>query len=60
MADSTLSTVPLHADNLDLALQEFQKRWFPKEIKAKEKDANKEIEKEMAQEMELDAKCIIA
>lgn len=47
-------------ENLDTTLQEFQKRWFPKEIKAKEKENGKEIEKEMAQELELEGKCVVA
>lgn len=37
----------------------FQKRWFPKEIKQKIKDDTREIEKEYAQELEINAKCIV-
>ena len=38
----------------------FQRRWFPKEIKAKEKDSKKEIEQEVASEMQLESlKCCV-
>jgi hypothetical protein len=42
-----------NADNLDHALMSFQKLWFPKEIKAKEKENKKEIEAEIVQELEM-------
>lgn len=37
----------------------FQKTWFPKEIKQKQKDDTKEIEKEYAEDLEINAKCVI-
>jgi hypothetical protein len=49
----------LSAENLDNALMAFQKTWFPKEIKQKQKEDTKEIEKEYAQDLEINAKCLI-
>lgn len=38
----------------------FQKQWFPREIKQKGKDDKKEIEKEIAEELELAGKCVVS
>ena len=55
----TESADEISADNVDKALIAYQQRWFPKEIKAKDKDAKKEIEQEVAREMQLETKCCV-
>ena len=47
------------SENLDNALMAFQKTWFPKEIKQKQKEDMREIEKEYAEDLELSVKCLI-
>ena len=45
-------------ENLDNALMAFQKTWFPKEIKQKQKEDMREIEKEYAEDLELSVQCL--
>lgn len=47
-------------ENLDAAMMTYQKRWFPREVKQKEKESKREIEKEIAEELELAGKCIVS
>jgi hypothetical protein len=47
------------AENLDNALMAYQKTWFPREIKQKQKEDTREIEKEYAKELEISGKCTI-
>lgn len=41
-------------------MMSYQKRWFPREVKQKEKENKREIEKEIAEELELAGKCIVS
>ncbi|GAA5866156.1 hypothetical protein JCM8547_000616 [Rhodosporidiobolus lusitaniae] len=50
-----------NATNLDHELQDFLVRWFPKEVKAKEKSNTKEAAKEELEEMGIvERKCVIS
>ncbi|OWZ36789.1 hypothetical protein C356_04686 [Cryptococcus neoformans c45] len=55
------SDVILLADKtcLDLTVMNFMKKWFPKEVKAKQKENDEEIVKEQAQETGMDTRCCI-
>lgn len=56
---SSVLTSPITA-NLDQALQEYLKLWFPKEVKAKEKANGKESAKEELMEMGIsDHRCVV-
>ncbi|GAA6036386.1 hypothetical protein JCM8097_001696 [Rhodosporidiobolus ruineniae] len=49
-----------NAGNLDHDLQDFLLRWFPREVKAKEKSNSKEAAREELEEMGLaDRKCVV-
>ncbi|XAO25906.1 hypothetical protein I312_104739 [Cryptococcus bacillisporus CA1280] len=55
------SDVILLADKtcLDLTVMNFMKEWFPKEVKAKQKENDEEIVKEQAQATGMDTRCCI-
>ncbi|AAW44448.1 conserved hypothetical protein [Cryptococcus deneoformans JEC21] len=55
------SDVILLADKtcLDLTVMNFMKEWFPKEVKAKQKENDEEIVKEQARETGMDTRCCI-
>ncbi|KAG8934154.1 hypothetical protein FRC01_004794 [Tulasnella sp. 417] len=43
--------------NLDVALMNFMKDWFPKEVRIKAKENGEEANKEMAEELGIDKDC---
>ncbi|WVQ79771.1 hypothetical protein IAT38_001871 [Cryptococcus sp. DSM 104549] len=55
------SKVVLLADksSLDMTVMNFMKEWFPKEVKAKQKENEAEVNKEMAMEAGVDTRCVI-
>ncbi|WWC93231.1 hypothetical protein V866_000064 [Kwoniella sp. B9012] len=55
------SKVVLLADkgSLDLTVMNFMKSWFPKEVKAKQKENELEVAQEHAQEAGIDTRCVI-
>lgn len=48
--------VSAEADSLDTAVMSYMKEWFPKEVKAKQKENSAEIEQE---QLQVQPKCII-
>ena len=48
-------------ENLNVALVAFEKLWFPREVKEKEKANSREVAKEVAEDLQIeDSRCIIA
>lgn len=45
------------AANLDIALMNFMKDWFPKEVRIKARENGEEANKEMAEELGIDKDC---
>jgi hypothetical protein len=53
-ADATGDTA-----NLDHAMKLFLKQWFPREVKQKQKESDREATKEELEELELDDRCVV-
>jgi tRNA C32,U32 (ribose-2'-O)-methylase TrmJ len=47
------------AANLDQALMLFLKQWFPREVKQKQKDSDREATQEEIEELQLDDRCVV-
>ncbi|KAG9000855.1 hypothetical protein FRB90_011724 [Tulasnella sp. 427] len=58
LSDSIVAIFSASA-NLDVALMNFMKDWFPKEVRIKAKENGEEANKEMAEELGIDNDCCI-